>query len=775
MTIKKPKIDPEIVKRRNAAKAQTNRERKRIEDTHRESVLSLLSPDSDDNLYRPSVFRTYDNNTYRTTEDVIALRRQFTAISYVLSQRAQSVLTSFGINPKLVVNQNTEISQPVLAYTDFETINIEFNPELFNFTDMDALADGLTAIKGAVYHEGGHLLNTIPFDVLFDCALMDNLVEPIGINRFTHWPTDKNVEHYPAYKDDFDLLKSPYVSNTMSINEALKYWGSNERGQSSVSDGIVMHRYQFGKVKDWIRPAWNILEDGRMEDIVVRGTPQMGNYLEMVTLKLIVEPAKHPGLSWPMIASRMYLSDELYNIVKQLAVDYLERTDKPLELIDECEELVRKFRASSTATEVVVSCWEFANFLHVWTSGHDQTPTPQTSRNPYYRSNESHRGSQHPRSVKEPGDHGDKIPDNTEVKEKPKFDGEEVNTQSTRKGKASDEPSTNGASSNGESREGEGEGDKTSGESKLSDKETSGSAESNTRSNSHSAGTQGSGGTIKSNVDYESLRQQLRNRVIEASRSLSNASEAEQFMSDVNRELSNPMLRNQAVSPMPQHLIAKSKKVANDMLNALEPLAVTADPAWRFRQTNGVLDPVTYKTHEPGDIDYWIDYEGEGSTGHNLALSVILDTSGSMDAWMDELSVAAYGIRLACDSLGIPCTISTFDTEAFMLYHNDEEPTPLLIHDGGGTNPKAAFMQVRNQKLDKERHLVIVLTDGAWSSVKTIKPFSQPGQYWILFALGDNDWVMQYVSDKGGDSSGYMRDVAELPKLVEKSLVSFLA
>jgi hypothetical protein len=235
------------------------------------------------------------------------------------------------------------------------------------------------------------------------------------------------------------------------------------------------------------------------------------------------------------------------------------------------------------------------------------------------------------------------------------------------------------------------------------------------------------------------------------------------------------MLRNQAVSPMPQHLIAKSKKVANDMLNALEPLAVTADPAWRFRQTNGVLDPVTYKTHEPGDIDYWIDYEGEGSTGHNLALSVILDTSGSMDAWMDELSVAAYGIRLACDSLGIPCTISTFDTEAFMLYHNDEEPTPLLIHDGGGTNPKAAFMQVRNQKLDKERHLVIVLTDGAWSSVKTIKPFSQPGQYWILFALGDNDWVMQYVSDKGGDSSGYMRDVAELPKLVEKSLVSFLA
>jgi hypothetical protein len=772
--IKKPKIDPEIVKRRNAARSQANRERKRIEEVHRESVLSLLEQNTaEDLLYRPSVFRAYNDNAYRTTEDIVTMRRQFSAVSYVLSQRAQSVLTSFGINPRINMSKNESLKQPVLAYTDYETINIEFNPDMFDFTDMNALADGLSAIKGVVYHEGGHLIHTIPFDVLFDCALMDNLVEPIGINRHTSWPTDKGEDHYPAYKNDFALFKSPYVSNTMSVNDAKEYWKNDARGTSMLSDGLALHKHQFDKVKDWIRPAWNILEDGRMEDIVVRGTPQMANYLEMVTLKLIVEPAKHPGLPWPMVASRMYLSDQLYDIVKQLAVDYLDTVGKPLDMVEECEEIVRKYRAASTPTDVVVACWEFANFLHKWSSSESERPIPEGRRSHYssYR-DDSHRGSQHPSGSKTPGDHDDGIPKDTEVKEKPKFSGEETDAQSTRKVKSSDRQSDN------QPNDGEGSGDSEgnpSQQSKLSDKETSGAEESDTRSNSHSAGKEGSGGKIKHNVDYESLRQQLKNRTVEASRYLSNATEAEQFMADVNKELSNPMMRNQSVSPMSSQLVAKSKKVANDMLNALAPLAVTADPSWRFRQTNGVLDPVTYKTHEPGDIDYWIDYEGEGSTGHNLALSVILDTSGSMDAWMDELSVAAYGIRLACDSLEIPCTISTFDTEAFMLYSTDEEAIPLHIHDGGGTNPKSAFMQVRNQKLGKERHLIIVLTDGAWSNVKTIKPFSEPGQYWVLFALGDGSYVEHYVQDKGGDSSGYMRDVAELPKLVEKSLSNFLA
>jgi len=184
---------------------------------------------------------------------------------------------------------------------------------------------------------------------------------------------------------------------------------------------------------------------------------------------------------------------------------------------------------------------------------------------------------------------------------------------------------------------------------------------------------------------------------------------------------------------------------------------------------------VSYLTHDPGDTDYWAYYEGEGSTGHNLAVSVLLDTSGSMEAFMDQLSISAYGIRLACDALDIPCTISTFDTQASSLYPHDEDAQPVHIYSGGGTNPRAALKQVKNQRLDKARHLVVCMTDGSWAGVKSIKPFVEPGQHWLLIALGDSPYCMTYVEGKGADATMFISEVEDLPRVIEKSLVSYLA
>jgi len=68
-----------------------------------------------------------------------------------------------------------------------------------------------------------------------------------------------------------------------------------------------------------------------------------------------------------------------------------------------------------------------------------------------------------------------------------------------------------------------------------------------------------------------------------------------------------------------------------------------------------------------------------------------------------------------------------------------------------------------------------VLTDGAWSDVKSIKPFVQPGQYWVLTALGDGAYAGTFVEGKGADVTLVINDVAELPKKVEQSLSNFLA
>lgn len=775
MVTKKPKIDPEILKRRNAERASANRERKRIEESHRESVLSMIAHDNyNDALYKPSVFRSGLTETrYNGQDDHAVWRRQSAALAYVLGQRAQSVLTSFGVNPSVTITEDSRIDTPVIACTNYKDIEIRININKIDFRDMESVAETLLAIKGVVYHEGGHILHTLGLDTLFDCALMDNNVEPILFDRTRdkRYGIDSIKEHYPAYSGEEVNFKAPYVSMELTLDEVLSSLKTQE-ALYEVQSNLISHAHNYGKIKNWIRSGWNVLEDGRMEDTVVRNTPAMADYLEAVTLKLIVEPAKHPGATWPMVVARSYLSDDVYYMVRDLAIDYLTVCDRPLEMINECEELVRKFRRATTPTEVVVSSWEFANFLHKWVSGENTQPSvpPPTRHNPGRGG-----GSQNPRGSSAPGDHPEDSPGDTVVTEKPRFEDGEINSQPVNK-----RPMPNAGKQPGDQQgdqQGDGEGKPTnSGKPRLSEKTGSG-ADSDSKSLDRGAGSRGTGGTaaqIKHNVNYEDLRNKLKNRILESTKGLSNIKDAEQFMSDLNHALSKPLIRTQATSALNNQLIDKSNKVANDMLNALAPLAVTADPAWRFRQENGVLDPVSYKTHEPGDSDYWIDYEGEGSTGHNLAVSVLLDTSGSMDAWMDELSVAAYGIRSACDSLGIPCTVSTFDTDAYMLYPHEEDVQPVLIHDGGGTNPRAALKQVENQKAGKEKQLVVVLTDGAWSDVKSIKPFATPGQYWILIALGES-YAGTYVEGKGADVTLTIDDVAKLPKSVEKALSGFLA
>jgi len=253
VTTKKPKIDPEILKRRNAERASANRERKRIEESHRESVLSMIAHDNyNDKLYTPSVFRPGMSESYWDQDRTALWRRQTSALAYVLGQRAQSVLTSFGINPSVTVTEDTSLDMPVIACTNFKDIEILVNLNKVDFKDMESVAEVLMAIKGVVYHEGGHILHTLGFDVLFDCALMDNKVEPISIVRHARWGGDYMQETYPAYKGEESEFRSPYVSMTEPIDKVVS---ENIRivpdGRSDSVDearySLHEHYRQFGK------------------------------------------------------------------------------------------------------------------------------------------------------------------------------------------------------------------------------------------------------------------------------------------------------------------------------------------------------------------------------------------------------------------------------------------------------------------------------------------------------------------------------------------------
>ena len=739
--VKKQKLDDEALARRAAARSANRREATKIRESYNKEVLDLIYANDD------SPDKSFLNP--KSKHDPRAIK----ATAYVLADRARKVLTSMNINPplKLDVMYYRNEQRAVSAITNYSEIAIQFDMGMVDPSDVTKLADLLSALKGVVYHEGGHILYTLPWKVLFDCALMDNGMNPISFNPYNDKWGDNFKEIYPAYLDVRSTLKNiedtvPYGSPTVNVRSVESKWHNHQNHYYGCADALQV--------------TWNLLEDGRMEEEMVINSPPMLNYFTSLVLNYIVDE-KEPGYAWPFVISRLHLDEVLTDNVRQLAYKFAMDKSMDITLVDRIEEQVHVYRQSKTSTEVVVAVWQMHNLLTEWMAGGNNGRQPRPDEN-----GRDGAGSPNPGSSETSSSTG-----KTVVNEKPTF-GDEDKGWETKPGESKDKKESEDGDKPGE---GSGKG-KSAGE--APSKEGSGKGDPNdneTESISTDGGTKGTGGKVKENVDYEQIRQQLKDKAKQAIKNNVSDTEAEQLIADINAELMRDMPHNGAVSSMSGTLLADASSVANQMLSALEPLALTADPAWRFRQEHGVLDPTSYKMHEPGDSDYWVDYEGEGAHGHSLAVSVMLDTSGSMQGWMDQLSVAAYGIRSACDSLGIPCTVSTFDTEPYMIWDHDEVAQPLLIHDGGGTNPLEGLRQIKHQGAGKNRHLVVILTDGEWSQVNSIKPFAQPGQYWLLVGLSYGDYAKDLVTRKGGDVAIGIKDVMDLPKEIEKALIGFLA
>lgn len=164
-------------------------------------------------------------------------------------------------------------------------------------------------------------------------------------------------------------------------------------------------------------------------------------------------------------------------------------------------------------------------------------------------------------------------------------------------------------------------------------------------------------------------------------------------------------------------------------------------PSWQSHQRRGILDVRGYVTRQPGQSDFYRNYaEGGDLRLPNMAVSVVLDGSGSMSHAIQELAIAAFGMKSACDVVGIPCTVTVYDTHAHLLWDQDDTPreVPYNIAPLGGTEPKRCLDMLDLQKAGKANHLVIIMTDGAWS-------YEWRGRHSLAhYAAPDRDIVMFY-------------------------------
>lgn len=711
MTKQKTKVDPEIVRARNRARSHFRREAKAYEERSLTEAREALR--------RATYFA--GNQEYR------AQRTRTDAIVRWVTTQAQTVFASLDIKPRIDISTTSHESLPVAkAYTNFEQITVALNTYTYNEDKPADVARLIALTKGLLYHEGGHILYTIPVPNLLASAM------------------DQGCE--------YDLMNTPILKPDV-------FDGVGQEDDITVD----IHTFR------WV---WNLLEDQRMECAVVRMSPIIERYLQVVVLDLVAKSAEQaPWRTWPFVTGRSYLPKNILSQYRSLAIEHAVEHDLVSTLTD-IDRLVRAYKRATTEREMVEIIVEAVPVIYRWLgsmSGEGQVDD---------HNERSRQGAPSPSDSATDSDPWAE-PSMPNLGRKPKPSDSKTDDEQGPSPVASVDESGDDESDATSGSDTDSETAKTTSQSDNSDEGDEGmDGGSESEGNESEQSSPGNGSTINGGENGERSEDQrgLEDEIKDAQSQIIDELISDETLSSLAGEVNDAIARGIAydpsIQPMSPELIGQAEDVRAGMLDTLEPLAVQADPSWRFRQESGVLDPTAFVNREDGESDFWIGLDDSGAKGHDLAVSVVLDVSYSMGNHTDALSVSALGIRGACDDLGIPCTLSTFASSGY-LWMNADDPTELtMVHAHGGTEPMEALEDLTNQRFDKNRHLVVVFTDGEWSGVPSFDQYREPGTYIIGVGFG---WgVTEDITKRRPDAVVELHSVSQLPEEVTKALVGYL-
>ena len=703
------KVDPEIIKARNRARSYFRREAKEYEERSvREAREALV---------RASIRQNKDRTTATTGGTVVRW----------VSEQSRAVFASLNITPKMEVSVIDYANAPTAkASTDFSRINVTVNVNHYDEHKPESIARLIALTKGLIYHEGGHILYTIP---------PVTLIEQAGI------------QGAPLSWDRLTGLRGPNPEITFSH----------------------------------FRWAWNLLEDQRMECAVVRMSPIIERYLQVVVMDVVVKATQgNEWRAWPFVTGRSYLPKRILDQFRAEAVKHAQENDK-VDTLREIDRLVRAYKRAKTEREMAETAYEAVGHLRAWLGDmsndgsvddhgnrarQDGIPKPSdsaTDSDPW--DEPTTEKSSRPRK-----DKGSEQPTPSSSQDEDGDTGDTGDTQDNESGSDGFGDADNEASDDITSDDSDGNGDESDGSSSGTTDTTDTTPEDD---DPQSASGSSLGGEQATHADnQEGLDDTDGDSLDEIINDLVSPDQINDLVSRVNESINRGLPYDPTIQDMDENLLALAYEVRAGMLDTLEPLAVQADPSWRFRQENGVLDPTAYVNREPGESDFWVGLDDSGATGHDLAVSVVLDVSYSMSSHVDALSVGALGIRLACDDLGIPCTLSTFASEGNLWMDATDTTTLTRVDAHGGTEPMEALEDLPNQRLGKGRHLVVVFTDGEWSGVPSFDQFREPGMF--IIGTGFGSGIAGCIGKRNPDVAVSLDSVSQLPTEVTKALIGYL-
>lgn len=165
----------------------------------------------------------------------------------------------------------------------------------------------------------------------------------------------------------------------------------------------------------------------------------------------------------------------------------------------------------------------------------------------------------------------------------------------------------------------------------------------------------------------------------------------------------------------------ESLNVAEQFSHELERLRIENDPMWRLEQPQGRLNVARSIHADINDIDRLFDKWDIGNDNRDIEAVILLDNSGSMSFHMSNALTATWVIKKALETIDAKVSVYRFNNDGRLLYSADDKARPneyRYIGSTGGTNPYTCLIEAERilSASDRAIKLLFVVSDGGWDN-----------------------------------------------------------
>lgn len=503
-----------------------------------------------------------------------------------------------------------------------------------------------------------------------------------------------------AYNDGKAIVFNAHLLEDIDDNTIVSLHGFNYHEVAHVLY-TPRENSELGKwvMENQYRRAMNILEDSRIERLLIAKYPAVQPFVEASTLDYILKGDSSEWASlFILITGRKYLD---YDIRQEIATRFSQQFGKATAIF--LADIIHEYRTLAFPRDYDRAKRLIAEFAKV-VGNDEQNPPPQVPQNG-----------------------------------KGQCDGH-IDRQMMRKGRA----------------EGQKEQDRLQDKANATEKSTQ--TEKFDDINDDNVG-QGYG-TVDDSIttqdvqhEYTDSEKLLKDKINSELSNIRNDENVRRDTAEVRRAImdndimrSGVRLANYKNMSVPMNATASARRFAVE----LERIRIDNDPAWELEVESGRLNVSRAMNADVNDINKLFDRWSEGNSSNDIEAVILVDTSGSMGGRIYKTMETAWILKRGIERINGRVTVYKFNHDSRLIYKADDKAKPdefRFVDSSGSTNPFKALIEAERilNASRKGIKICFMITDGEWDSTEIndgiISRMNANNVLTSVIFLGSLQWV----------------------------------